>query len=248
MPRNERILRLSGRIQTYTDARPGNAVIRVTGGEDISVVAPEKWMKGWDTLYRKMLEASDDELAHIEVGHVPQQLARAIQVSGLKPEGMEILELACGDGSVACYFGKIGCRVTGIEALSSAIGVANRRKRALSIEDSVSFESGDIRTYVLEPDKYDIIIALQCLQYLFDDAIPRLLDITAAIKPGGFLAYSGNILPHFPTDPPMHFITKEDLFRTLESWTFHSFGTDEILNKPDDLRGYVWTGARKPLA
>jgi 2-polyprenyl-3-methyl-5-hydroxy-6-metoxy-1,4-benzoquinol methylase len=219
----------------------------VTNNEDVSVLAPQKWMKGWDGIYRKMLEASDEELANIEVGHIPQQLARAIHVAGLKPEGMDTLELACGDGSVACYFGRMGCRVTGIEALSSAIDVASRRRRALSLEANVSFQLEDIRTFPMESGRYDIIIALQCLQYLFDNAIPRLLDIAAAIKPGGFVAYSGNILPHFPTDPPMHFITREDLLRVLDGWTFHSLGTDEILNKPDDLRGYIWTVARKPL-
>ncbi|MFW9932363.1 MAG: hypothetical protein ACFFDR_06875 [Candidatus Thorarchaeota archaeon] len=34
----------------------------MTNSENIPVAAPEKWMSGWDTIYKKMLGQSDEEL------------------------------------------------------------------------------------------------------------------------------------------------------------------------------------------
>ena len=160
---------------------------------------------------------------------------------------MSVLELGCGDGSVACYLAKIGCQVVAVDALVSAIAVAQRRSKLLKLEGKVEFRLDDMDGWPLEPESYDVVIALQCLQYLFDRTIPRLKEAIAAVKPGGFFVYSGNILPHMETDPPIRFVTEEELKSELDGWTFHGFGTEERILKPGDLRGYVWTVARKPI-
>lgn len=95
-------------------------------------------------------------------------------------------------------------------------------------------------------DTYEIIIATQCLQYLFDRAIPRLEELMVALKPGGILVYSGNIKPHFETDPPLKFITKPELEQLFQNWKKYSLGKEERLIKENDIRGYVWIVAQKP--
>ncbi len=214
--------------------------------DKLSVAAPEKWMAGWDKIYQKMLGAPDEELAEVEVGHPIQSLHHAMRITEVEPEELRVLELACGDGSVACSMAKLGMKVKAVDALVNAVAVTQRRMRILSLSDNMDVSLMDIDGWSIELESYDIVIALQCLQYLFDRAIPRFRELLAAVKPGGFIVYSGNILPHFETDPSIRFITEAELREELVGWTFHSFGTDQVLQKPNDLRGYIWVVARKP--
>ena len=219
----------------------------MTAESNIQVTAPKKWMDGWDKIYSQMLTLSDEELTRIDVGPRIQQLEHALAITESRTEKMNVLELGCGDGSVACYLAKIGCHVVGVDALASAIAVAQRRAAILNLNDAVEFKLDDMDGWLIEPESYDVVIALQSLQYLFNRTVTRLREAIAAVKPGGFFVYSGNILPHMDTDPRIRFITEEELKSELKGWTFHGFGVEERLLKPDDLRGYVWTVARKPL-
>jgi len=219
----------------------------MTIGSNVRVPAPKKWMDGWDKIYSRMLSSSDDELSQIDVGPRIQQLEHALAITESDTQNTHILELGCGGGSVSCYLAKIGCQVTAVDALVSAIAVAQRRAKILKLEDKVEFRLDDMDGWPLEPESYNVVIALQCLQYLFERTIPRMRETIAAVKPGGFFVYSGNILPHMETDPPIRFVTENELKSELEGWTLHGFGTEERILKPGDLRGYVWTVARKPV-
>ncbi|MBD3408469.1 MAG: methyltransferase domain-containing protein [Candidatus Lokiarchaeota archaeon] len=208
------------------------------------VSAPEKWMSGWNKYLSLMLESTDEELLSKPLGHVGQQLIRAFSVVNNNPDEMQILEFACGDGTTACALAKIGCKVEAFDALPIAIEVSKRKAKLMGVDDKIDFEIATMEKYPLK--KYDVIVALQCIQYLFENAIPKLEEIRDSIRPGGFIAYSGNILPHFNTEPRIRFITSNELKKVFEEWTFHCFGTEENLLKSDDLRGYVWLVARKP--
>ncbi|TFG06986.1 class I SAM-dependent methyltransferase [Candidatus Thorarchaeota archaeon] len=215
--------------------------------EWVSVPAPEGWMAGWGKVYKELLDTPEEELRDLNVSRVPRELERALKVAEINPSALDILELASGDGSVACYLAKLGATVEALDALEIAVEVTRRRAKALGLEERLTARLRSIDGWDIPHGKYDVIVALQCLQYLFDRAIPRTKEILEAIKPGGFFVYSGNILPHFETDPPIRFITREELQEMLEGWTLHSFGEDEILLKKDDLRGYIWVVARKPI-
>jgi 2-polyprenyl-3-methyl-5-hydroxy-6-metoxy-1,4-benzoquinol methylase len=215
---------------------------------NIDVVAPKKWMDAWDKIYSQMLTKPDEELSRVEIGHRIQQLEHAFAITDIKTNGLKILELGCGDGNVACYLARLGSHVVAVDALASAIAVAQRKSRILELMDRIEFRLDDIDGWPIEPESYDVVIALQSLQYLFDRTIPRLREAIAAVKPGGFLVYSGNTLPHFDTDPPIRFVTEDELKMELDGWILHAFGIEERIIKPNDLRGYVWTVARKPLA
>ncbi|RDE15244.1 MAG: hypothetical protein C4K48_04155 [Candidatus Thorarchaeota archaeon] len=219
----------------------------MTLSDNIEVAAPKKWMDAWDKIYSQMLSATDEELARIDVGHRTQQLEHALAITGTNTNGLKILELGSGEGNVACYLARLGCRIVAVDALASAIAVAQRKARILNLSERVEFRLDDIDGWPIERESYDVVIAIQCLQYLFDRTVPRMREAMAAVKPGGFFVYSGNVLPHYATDPPIRFVTANELRKELKGWTLHAFGTEERIIKPNDLRGYVWAVARKPI-
>ncbi|MHA1212669.1 MAG: class I SAM-dependent methyltransferase [Candidatus Heimdallarchaeota archaeon] len=208
------------------------------------VPAPDKWMTGWDNYHKKLLEAPDKLYKDLLF------IAHPVQVIGTKifdkEKGLKAIDLACGDGRYACFLAKLGCQVEAIDALQSAVDVTTRRAQVLGLSDSLTATKKGIDGWPLEPESYDIIIATQCLQYLFDRAVPRLKEIALAIKPGGYFAYSGNVPPHFKTEPPMKFIFEKELREIFDGWIFHCVGHDERLLRPNDLRGYVWITVEKP--
>ncbi|MBN2230070.1 MAG: class I SAM-dependent methyltransferase [Candidatus Thorarchaeota archaeon] len=219
----------------------------MTLGDNVDVVAPKKWMDGWDKIYSQLLQKTDDELARVDVGHRVQQLEHALAITETNTIGLKVLELGSGEGNVACYLAKLGCKIVAVDALASAIAVAQRKTKILGLFEQIEFRLDDMDGWPIPANNYDIVIAIQSLQYLFDRTIPRLREAMDAVQPGGFFVYSGNILPHFETDPPIRFISEEEIRREFKDWTLHAFGTEEILRKPDDLRGYVWLIARKPM-
>ena len=211
---------------------------------EIQVPAPDKWMQGWDNYYKKQLEKKENLKELIGISPPVQVLAGPLYAT-IKEE-KSALDLACGDGRTTCFLAKLNCNVQAIDALPSAIELTKTRAEILGFSKKVTTELKDIDGWDMGKEQYDIIIATQCIQYIFDRAIPRLKEIAEAIKPGGFVVYSGNIPPHFETDPPMKFVREEELKEIFEGWTFHSIGNDLRLLRPGDLRGYIWIVAEKP--
>jgi len=213
------------------------------GNDKIDVPAPDKWMNGWDNYFKKLLDRPDEELTDLSaIYHPVQMVARVLH--GNKEE-LTALDVACGSGETSCFLAKLGCKVTAIDALTSAIEITKKKAKLLKLSDNVDAEVKNMDGWDIEPESYDVIIASQCLQYLFERAVPRLKDLANAVKPGGMFVYSGNIPPHFDTDPPMKFIYPIELKEIFKDWTMLNFGTDERLQRPGDLRGYVWVVAMK---
>ena len=200
-------------------------------------------MDGWNGVFEREKNASDDQLSEFMVNYNVQYLTQLIVMQ--EKEDLKILDMACGSGKEACYLAKIG-KVSAFDALDNAIEVANRRAEILGISNNVDFSIGDLLTWEIEKESYDIITAIQCLQYLFDHTMDKIKEILDGIRPGGFFVYSGNILPHFPTEPEIRFVTKEELEELLDGWTMISIGTEERLLRPGDLRGFVSVIAQKP--
>ncbi len=211
--------------------------------EEVDVLAPQKWMNGWKGVFEREKNTSDDQLSVFMVNHNVQYLTQMMIMK--EKSDLKILDMACGSGKEACYLAKIG-QVTAFDALASGIEVANRRAELLGVSKNIDFSVADLLTWKIDEESYDIITAIQSLQYLFDHTIDKIKEILAGVKPGGFFVYSGNILPHFPTDPEIRFVTREELLELLDGWTMHSIATGEKLLRPGDLRGFVSLIAQKP--
>ena len=217
----------------------------MTNRDKVRVPAPEGWMNAWGKIYREMIDQSDEDLSILDVPRPIRRLKHALYMREIEPEGLNAVDFGCGDGKATCYLARLGCNVLGIDALPEAIEVARKRAKIVGVENRTRFVVANIGEYEVPPESYDIVSAIQTLQYLFDNTISKLRELLKAVKPGGFFAYAGNILPHFETDPPIRFITRDELERELSGWTFHLIGSDVNLLKPEDLRGFIWVVAEK---
>ncbi len=210
-----------------------------------STSIPDKYMQGWDNLYNKNLEVGKlDELSPHFVHYAVLEFSFYIMNQEIKDK--TALELATGDGVDACYLAQLGYEVTALDILQSSIELTIRRAEALNVSDKMTTIKGDMNNFPLEPESYDVISAIQCLQYLFDRALPRMYELLDAIKPGGYFLYGGNVKPHFKTEPPVRFITLKELRQALKGWKIYSIAREERIVRPGDKRGYVWVVAQKP--
>lgn len=212
--------------------------------KNINVQAPEEWMNGWKKRYEDEADGDltiVDDFVHYSINILTMLLKKE------NKNNQNILEFACGTGMEACYLATNGHNITAFDALPNAIELATKRAKDLEVSNKVKFSLDDMLRYQVKAEEYDVIVAIQCLQYLFDDAVSKFREILKGIKPGGYIVYSGNVLPHFPTTPPIRFIEKEELLAELDGWTIHSIANEERMLKENDTRGFVFLVAQKPI-
>jgi len=196
---------------------------------------PNKYMQGWDKLYNKNLE--DGKLSELPPHFVHYAVLEfSFFILGQEIKDKIALELATGDGIDACYLAQLGYEVTALDILQSSIDLTIKRAEALNISNKMTVIEGDIDNFPLESGSYDVISAIQCLQYLFDRALPRMYELLDAIKPGGYFLYGGNVKPHFKTEPPVRFITLNELRQALKGWKIFSIAREERIVRLGDKR------------
>jgi SAM-dependent methyltransferase len=143
----------------------------------------------------------------------------------------EILEAGCGSGSNVKL--PAGCRITGIDISREELD-----KNSIVTEKIV----GDLQTYELPPDHYELIICWDVLEHL-DKPELAMMRMTSALKPGGLLLLA------FPN---VHSV-KALVAKATPLW-FHNFvyrriygakfGTPGVIPFPTYLR---WSIARSGI-
>ena len=129
-------------------------------------INPDKYMEGWDNLYKKQIEDSLDKLQPHFVHYAPLEFS--FFTHDYDTTGKTALDLATGDGIDACYLAQLGYQVTAIDILQSAVNLTKERGKALKIEEKMEVLCETIENLVLKPESYDVISAIQCLQYLYN--------------------------------------------------------------------------------
>lgn len=207
-------------------------------------LVPDEYMEGWNNVYKKQMEGKLDELPALYIHYALQEFS--LFTYGQDHNGKKALELGTGDGRYACFLAQLGFEVDAIDLLPSSIEITEKRAKALGVYEKMNVLLADMDTFPLKEESYDVISAIQCLQYLYEQAIPKLNELIKAVKPGGFLLYSGNVKPHFKTVPPLRFITMTELKDALKGWKLYSVAKEVRLVRPKDKRGYIWVVAQKP--
>lgn len=84
-----------------------------------------------------------------------QQLFNKIQMEGWL--GRRVLDLGCGTGASACWFGGNGFRVTGVDRSGAMLAVARQKAEAQGVV--VNWHETDIASMAID-DGYDLVLAL----------------------------------------------------------------------------------------
>lgn len=112
-------------------------------------------------------------------------------------EGLEVLDLGCGDGTTALPAAKLGANVLGVDIASNLVAAGNARAKSLGITNC-RFQEGDAADlHELEDDRFDLVISIFGAMFA-----PRPFDVAREMvrvtRPGGRIVM-GNWIANDPT-------------------------------------------------
>ncbi|MBI3027420.1 methyltransferase domain-containing protein [Candidatus Woesearchaeota archaeon] len=109
--------------------------------------------------------------------------------------GKRILELGCGQGQDAIYFGKKGAVITALDFSQRATNSTKTKIKKFGLEKTVSVMKADISSDissdpVLPKESFDIVFANLRLHYFDNKTTKRIFsDIYRLLVPGGYLFF-----------------------------------------------------------
>jgi ubiquinone/menaquinone biosynthesis C-methylase UbiE len=151
--------------------------------ETVTTVNPNKalWEKGDFTQIAASMRNSGEALVdHLGIG-----------------EGLEVLDLGCGDGTTALPAARLGANVLGVDIAANLVEAGNARARSLGIANC-TFQQGDASDlHDLEDDRFDRVISIFGAMFA-----PRPFavakEIVRVTRLGGHIVM-GNWIPNDPT-------------------------------------------------
>ena len=120
---------------------------------------------------------------------LPEQIEREVaviwKILDLRP-GMEVLDLACGNGRIANFLATRGCLVTGLDLIPAFLEQANQRAVAGNL--TATYYAGDLRALPWT-NRFDCIVNWMSAYGYFADEENRqvLSEAYRTLKPGGKL-------------------------------------------------------------
>jgi SAM-dependent methyltransferase len=112
-------------------------------------------------------------------------------------EGLEILDLACGDGTTALPAAELGANVVGVDIASNLVAAGNARAQGLGVTNC-RFQEGDASDLSgIDDDSFDLVVSMFGAMFA-----PRPADVAKeavrVTRPGGRIVM-GNWIPNDPT-------------------------------------------------
>ena len=112
-------------------------------------------------------------------------------------EGLQVLDLGCGDGTTAIPEAQRGAEVLGVDISSNLVEAGNARAKELGLAN-VSFQEGDAADLnELDDEQFDLVVSIFGAMFA-----PKPLDVAKEMvrvtKPGGRIVM-GNWIPNDPT-------------------------------------------------
>jgi len=111
--------------------------------------------------------------------------------------GLEVLDLGCGDGTTALPAARRGANVLGVDIASNLVEAGNARAQSLGLTNC-RFQEGDATDlHELEDDRFDLVVSIFGAMFA-----PKPFDVAKEIvrvtRPGGRIVM-GNWIPNDPT-------------------------------------------------
>ncbi|MDQ3471062.1 MAG: class I SAM-dependent methyltransferase, partial [Pseudomonadota bacterium] len=112
-------------------------------------------------------------------------------------EGMDVLDLGCGDGTTAIPEAESGARVLGVDITANLVAAGNERARAAGLTN-LRFQEGDASNLEnIADDSFDLVVSIFGAMFA-----PRPFDVASEMvrvtRPGGRIVM-GNWIPGDPT-------------------------------------------------
>src|SRR5947207_1424434 len=112
-------------------------------------------------------------------------------------EGLQVLDLGCGDGTTALPAAQLGAEVLGVDIASNLVAAGNARAEALGLT-KCRFREGDASDLrELDDERFDLVVSIFGAMFA-----PKPFDVAKEMvrvtKPGGRIAM-GNWIPNDPT-------------------------------------------------
>jgi SAM-dependent methyltransferase len=112
-------------------------------------------------------------------------------------EGLDVLDLGCGDGTTALPAAKLGADVLGVDIAANLVAAGNARARALGL-NNCRFQEGDASDLsALADGSFDLVVSIFGAMFA-----PRPFDVAREMvrvtRPGGRILM-GNWIPGDPT-------------------------------------------------
>ena len=141
--------------------------------------------------------------------HHEYLLPRLFSLCATLPSGSRVLDVGCGNGSVAAEFAKRGFRVTGIDLAESGIRMARESCPAARFE--LLPADANLLENLGEAQPFDLVYSLEVIEHLYD---PRsfLAGCFAATRSGGM----------FVCSTPYHGYLKNLLISLANGWDRHA--------------------------
>jgi SAM-dependent methyltransferase len=112
-------------------------------------------------------------------------------------DGLEVLDLGCGDGTTALPAAKLGANVLGVDIAGSLVEAGNARARSLGLTNC-RFQEGDASDLSdIDDDSFDLVVSIFGAMFA-----PRPFDVAKEVvrvtRSGGRVVM-GNWIPNDPT-------------------------------------------------
>ena len=112
-------------------------------------------------------------------------------------EGLDVLDLGCGDGTTAIPEAMLGANVLGVDIAENLVAAGNARARDLGLSN-IRFQVGDAsQLSELADDSFDLVVSIFGAMFA-----PRPADVAREVvrvtRPGGRIVV-GNWIPNDPT-------------------------------------------------
>ena len=112
-------------------------------------------------------------------------------------EGLDVLDLGCGDGTTAIPEAQLGANVLGVDIASNLVEAGNARAHSLGLTN-IRFQEGDASDLSdLDDDSFDLVVSIFGAMFA-----PKPFDVAREVvrvtRPGGRIVM-GNWIPGDPT-------------------------------------------------
>ena len=112
-------------------------------------------------------------------------------------DGLQVLDVGCGDGTTAVPAAQLGADVLGVDIAANLVAAGNARAASLGL-DNLRFQEGDASDlHELDDERFDLVVSIFGAMFA-----PRPFDVAKELvrvtRPGGRIVM-GNWIPGDPT-------------------------------------------------